>query len=196
VRALGLRSAVAILIAVTGVGLAAGSANAETPTLAEREAPDSADSGARNATSAERRAEQRRERRERRSQLGEERLAHARVVLFDGIELSAEQARGVDAIIEAELKNGRHIVELRDELEAARRQGDRERIRAINAERASLRERRKGPNKTMEELRALLTEEQRPIFDMNRARLVAESQQSQKGRRKRGARAGAAVEAE
>jgi hypothetical protein len=196
VRAVGLRSAVAILIAITGIGLAVGSANAETAALAEREAPDSADSGARDAAPTAPRAEQRRERRERRSQRGEERLAHARVLLFDGIELSAEQARAVDAIIEAELANGRRIEELRDELEAARRQRDRERIRAINAERASLRERRKGPNKCMEEMRALLTEEQRRTFDMNRARLVAESQQSQKGRRKRGARAGAAVEAE
>jgi hypothetical protein len=48
----------------------------------------------------------------------------------------------------------------------------------------------------MEEMRALLTEEQRPIFDMNRARLAAESQQSQKGRRKKRSRAGAGVEAE
>lgn len=190
-RAVGLRSAIAILIAVTGVSLAVGSANAETATLAVREAPDSADSEAREAAPTAGKAEQRRERRELRSQRGEERLDHARVVLFDGIELSAEQVRGVDAIVEAELKYGRRTLELRDELEAARRQGDMERIRAINAERATLRERRKGPNKTMKELRALLTEEQCPIFDLNRARLAAESQQAQTGR-KRGPRAGAA----
>jgi len=195
VRAVGLRSAIAILIAVTGVSLAVGSANAETATLAVREAPDTADSGARDAAPTAGRAEERRNRRELRAKRGEEWLAHARVVLFDGIELSAEQSRGVDALVEAELKYGRRTLELRDELEAARRQGDMERIRAINAERASLRERRKGPNKTMEELRALLTEEQRPIFDLNRARLAAESQQAQRGR-KRGPRAGAAVEAE
>jgi len=196
VRALGLRSAVAILIAVTGVSSAVGSANAQTTTLAEREASDTADSGARDAAPTAGRAEQRRNRRELRSQRGEERFAHARVVLFDGIELSAEQSREVDAIVEAELKRGRRIEELRAELDAARRQGDAERIRAINAERASLREQRKGPNKTMEEMRALLTEEQRPTFDMNRARLAAESQQAQ-SERKRGPRAaGAAVEAE
>ena len=195
-RAVSLRSAVAILIAITGVSLAVGSANAETAALAEREAPDSADSGVRDATPAARSAEQRRERRELRSQLGEERLAHARVVLFDGIELSAEQSRGVDAIVEAELKYGRRIEELRAELEAARRQGDTERIRAINAERHSLLAQRKGPDRTMEEMRALLTEEQRPTFDMNRAHLAAESQQPQKGRRKRGPRAGAVVETE
>ncbi len=123
-------------------------------------------------------------------------MAHARVVLFDGIELSAEQSRGVDAIVEAELKYGRRTEELRAEFEAARRQGDTERIRAIREESRSLRAQRKGPNTTMEEMRALLTEEQRPIFDMNRARLAAESQQAQKGRRKRGPRAGAVVEAE
>jgi hypothetical protein len=196
VRAVGLRSAVAILIAITGVSLAVGSANAETAALAEREAPDSADSGVRDATPTAGEAEQRRERRELRSQRGEERLAHARVVLFDGIELSAEQSRGVDAIIEAELNYGRRTEELPAELRAARRQGDKERIRAIESERQSLLAQRKGPDGTMEEMRALLTEEQRPTFDMNRARLAAESQQPQKGRRKRGPRAGAVVETE
>ena len=195
-RAVDLRSAVAILIAITGVSLAVGSANAETAALAEREAPDSADSGVRDATPTAGKAEQRRERRELRSQQGEELLAHARVLLFDGIELSAEQSRGVDAIVEAELKYGRRTEELRAEFEAARQQGDKERSRAIRKERASLLPQRRGPDKTMEEMRALLTEEQRPIFDMNRARLVAESQQSQKGPRKKRPRAGSVVEAE
>jgi hypothetical protein len=196
VRAVDLRSAVAILIAITGVSLAVGSANAETAALAEREAPDSADSGVRDATPTAGRAEQRRERRELRSQRGEERLAHARVVLFDGIELSAEQSRGVDAIVEAELNYGRRTEELPAELRAARRQGDKERIRAIESERQSLLAQRKGPDGTMEEMRALLTEEQRPTFDMNRARLAAESQPAQNGQRKRGPRAGAVVETE
>ncbi len=195
-RAVGLRSAVAILIAITGVSLAVGSANAETAALAEREAPDTADSGVRDATPTAGKAEQRRERRELRSQRGGERLAHARVVLFDGIELSAEQSRGVDAIVEAELKNGRRTEELRPELEAARRQGDTERVRAIREERKSLLAQRKGPDRTMEEMRALLTEAQRPTFDMNRARLAAESQQAETGRRKMGPRAGAVVETE
>ncbi len=185
-RAVGLRSAVAILIAITGVSLAVGSANAETAALAEREAPDSADSGGRDATPTAGRAEQRRERRELRSQRGKEQLAHARVVLFDGIELSAEQSRGMDAIVEAVLNYGRRTEELPAELKAAQRQGDTERIRAINAERHSLLAQRKGPDRTMEEMRALLTEEQRPTFDMNRARLAAESQQPQKGPHKKG----------
>ena len=203
-RAVGLRSAVAILIAITGVSLAVGSANAETAVLAEREVPDSADSGVRDATPTAEQAEQRRERRaegaersrerrQLRSRLGKERLDHARVVLFDGIELSAEQSRGVDAIVEVELEHGRRIEELRAELEAARQQGDRERIRAISEERRSLLAQRKGPDGTMEELRALLKEEQRPTFDMNRARLAAESQQASKEQRKKAPRAGAVV---
>jgi len=196
VGAVGLRSAVAILIATTCVSLAVGSANAETAALAEREAPDTADSGVRDATPAAPKAELRRERRKQRSRRGEERLAHARVVLFDGIELSAEQSREVDAIVEAELKYGRRTEELRAELDAARRQGDKERIRAIRAERSSLLEQRKGPNETMGEMRALLTEEQRPTFDMNRARLAAESQSTQKKQRKRKPRAGAVAETE
>ncbi len=187
-RAVGLRSAVAILSAITGVSLAVVSAIAETAALAEPEAPDTADSGVRDATPTAPKAEQRRERRERRSRQGEEQLARARVVLLDGIELSAEQSRGVEAIIEAELKRGRRIEELRTELDDARRQGDEKRIRTIRAERSSLLAQRKGPNESMEEMRALLTEEQRPTFDMNRASLAAESQQPQKGPHKKGRR--------
>ena len=184
-RAVGLRSAVAILIAGTGVGLAVGSANAETAAVAELEAPDTADSGVRDATPTAQRVEQRREQRELRSQRWEKRLAHARAVLFDGIELSAEQSRGVDAIIEAQLEYGRRSGELRAELGTAQQQGDTERIRAIRAESRPLRKQRKGPDESMEEMRALLSEEQRPIFDMNRARLAAEVQQPRKERRKR-----------
>jgi hypothetical protein len=196
VRAEGLRSAVAILIAGTGVGLAVGSANAETAAVAELEAPDSADSGVRDAAPTKRRAEQRREQRELRLQEQEKRLAHARAVLFDGIELGAEQSRGVDAIIEAQLEVGRRSGELRAERETAGQQNDRKRIRAIRAENREIRKWRKGPDECMEEMRALLSEEQRPIFDMNRARLAAEYQQPEKKRRRRRPRAGAEVEAE
>jgi hypothetical protein len=185
VRAQGLRSAVAILIAGTGVGLAVGSANAETAAVAELEAPDTADSGVRDATPTAQRVEQRRERRELQPQRWENRLAHVRAGLFDGIELSTEQSRGVDAIIEAQLEYGQRSVELRTELGTAQQQGDTERIRAIRAESRPLRKQRKGPDESMEEMRALLSEEQRPIFDMNRARLAAEVQQPRKERRKR-----------
>jgi hypothetical protein len=196
VRAEGLRGAVAILIASTGIGLAVGSASAETAAVAELEASNTTDTGVRDATPTAQRVEQRREKRELQSQRQEKQLANARAVLFDGIELSAEQSRGVDAILEAQLEYGRRSGELRAELGAAQRQGDTERIRAIRAERRPLRKRRKGPDESMEEMRVLLSEEQRPIFDMNRARLAAENQQSQKGRRQKRPRAGAKVEAE
>jgi hypothetical protein len=196
VRAVALRGAVAILIAGTRFGLAVGSANAETTAVAELEAPDSADSGIRDATPTAQTAEQRREKRELRSQGWEKRLAHTRAVLFDGIELSAEQSRRVDAILKAQLEDGQRYGELRAELDTAQQQGDKERIRAIRAERRPLRERRKGPDESMEEMRVLLSEEQHPIFDMNRARLAAEDQQPQKGQRQRRPRAGAKVEAE
>ena len=196
-RAQDLRSAVAILIAGSGVGLAVGSANAETAAVAELEAPDTADSGVRDATPTAQRVERRREQRELRPQRWEKRLAHVRAELFDGIELSAEQSRGVDAIIEAQLEYGRRSAELRGELGTAQQQGDTERIRAIRAESRPLRKQRKGPDECMEEMRALLSEEQRPIFDMNRARLAAEVQQPRKERRKRRrSRADAEVKAE
>ena len=212
--AVGLRGAVAILIAGTTLGLTVGSANAETVAPAELEATDSADSGVRDVTPTAQRAEQRleqrrerrelrsqsaerrRERRELRSQWREERLVHARAVLFDGIELSAEQSRGVDAIIEAELEFGQRREELQAERETAQQQDDKAALRAIRAENRPLLARRKGPNESMEEMRALLSEEQRPIFDMNRARLVAEDQQPQERRRRKRPRADAEVKAE
>jgi len=178
VRAEGLRSAVAILIAGTGIGLVVGSANAETAAVAELEASDTTDSGVRDATPTAQRVE-------RQSQRREKRWAHALAVLFDGIELSAEQSRGVDAIKEAQLEYGRRSGELRAELGTAKQQGDTERIRAIRAESRPLPAQCKSPDECMEEMRALLSEEQRPIFDMNRARLAAESQQPRKGRRNR-----------
>jgi hypothetical protein len=56
---------------------------------------------------------------------------------------------------------------------------------------------RKGPTPCIEKLRALLSEEQHPTFDMNRARLAAEGQQETgKGRRRRRPPAGAEVKAE
>jgi hypothetical protein len=189
VRAVGLRSAVAILIAGTGVGLAVGSANAETAALAELEAPDSADSGLRDSTPTAPGVEELREQRVSGHQRREEWWTHARAVLFGDIRLSAERARGVDAIIATQLDGRRRSEELRAELRATQQQADTERSAAIRAESRAIRARLKGRHECMEELRALLSEEQRPTFDRNRARLAAEGQQPQKKRRprKRGA---------
>jgi hypothetical protein len=187
-----LRGAVAILLAVSGVTLLVGSANAETAATTAPEAPDTADAGTRDPASD---AEQR----ELGYQRRQEWWAHAREVLFSEIELSAEQSRGVDAIIEAQVKHGRRSAELRAELETARQYDDAddtEWIRAIRADIGEFRKQRKGPNESMEEMRALLSEEQRATFDMNRARLAAEGQEPQERQRRRKPRAGAEVEDE
>ncbi len=190
-RAEGLRSAVVILIAGTGVGLAVGSANAETAALAELEAPDTADSGIRDPTPNAPGAE-RREQRELGDQRREKWWTDARAVLFSDIQLSAEQSRGVNEIIETRLDERRRSGELRAELNATQQQADTERRAAIRKESRALRARLKDPHDCIEEMRALLSEEQRPTFDMNRARLVAEGQQPRKERRRRGPGAGAA----
>ncbi len=190
-RAEGLRSAVAILIAGTGVGLAVGSANAETAALAELEAPDAADSGIRDPTPTAPGAE-RREQRELEYQRREKWWTDARAVLFSDIQLSAEQSRGVNEIIESQLDERRRYGELRAELNATQQQADKKRSAAIRAESRAFRARLKGPHDCIEEMRALLSEEQRPTFDTNRARLVAEGQQSQGKRRRRRPGAGAA----
>ena len=101
---------------------------------------------------------------------------HARHVLFTDLELSREQARGVDAIIEAQLATRARLQELDAQLAAARRPEDAERSDALRAERRAIREQLEGPHELMQKMRALLAEAQRSTFDMNRARLVAEGQ--------------------
>ena len=189
-RAEGLRNAVAILIAGIAVGLAVGSANAETV------APDSAGSGLRDTTSKAPGADELREQRVPGHQRREEWWTHARAVLFGDIQLSAEQARGVDAIIATQLAVRRRSGELRAELKAIQQQADTERIAALRAESRDLRARIKGRHECIEEIRALLSDEQRPTFDTNRARLAAEGQQPQKKRRQRKRGAGPEVKVE
>ena len=157
-------TAVAILIMGIGVCLAIDSANADTSATAnvaaKPEALDSADSGIGDPTPTAPDAEQRRKQSEQREptrKWREEWWTHAHEVLFVDIQLSAEQSRGLDEIIEARLAQQESV--------------------AINAQ-------LKSPHETIEDMRALLSKEQHPTFDMNRAHLVAEGQQPKKKRRK------------
>jgi hypothetical protein len=191
VRAEGLRSAVVVLIVGAAVGLAVGSAMAET--VAEPEAPGSADPGLRDSTPAAPAAEELGEQRASRYQRREEWWAHARAVLFSDIQLSAEQSRGVNEIITTQLAERRRSGELWAELKAIQPEADTERILAIRHEIRALRARHKGSHECIEEMRALLSEEQRPTFDTNRAHLAAERQQPQKKRRQRKRGAGSST---
>ncbi len=107
---------------------------------------------------------------------------YTREVLFADLELSPEQLREVDALIEAQLSARMRLEEVDTELRMARRQGDQERSRALLAQRRALDARLAERHELMEAMRALLTDEQRPVFDMNRARLVAEGQKARKSR--------------
>jgi PBP1b-binding outer membrane lipoprotein LpoB len=101
---------------------------------------------------------------------------HAREVLFRDIQLSAEQAQRVDAVIAGELDRAADVQQRTAELTAARKSRDSTRADAARAALGASRAKLKQSHEIYEELRALLTAEQRPAFDMNRARLVAESQ--------------------
>jgi hypothetical protein len=103
---------------------------------------------------------------------------HAREVLFGDIELSAEQADAVDAIIEAQLNTRALLQPLDAKLGAARKTQDLKLIKAAREEFRALKKQLKTTQGIYEELRAVLAEEQRPAFDMNRARHVAETQGS------------------
>ncbi|TFG93317.1 MAG: hypothetical protein E4H11_08395, partial [Myxococcales bacterium] len=98
------------------------------------------------------------------------------------IQLSAEQQRGVDAIIERQRAARKHADELRAELEAARKRDDTQGLAALRTQLRASRAELKGPHARVEEMRELLTEEQRPTFDMNRARLASEDQSSRQAR--------------
>jgi Spy/CpxP family protein refolding chaperone len=100
----------------------------------------------------------------------------AHEVLFVDIELSAEQAHAVDGIIEAQL-NTRALLHQRDaELKTARKTRDSKRIDAAREEVRAIQKQLKKLHEIYEEMRAVLTEEQRPAFDMGRARHAAEMQ--------------------
>jgi len=192
-RAPGLRRAALILIAGTGFGLAGGAAHAQSAVELDTAGP-----AGRAPTPEAPGAEPRRGR----SQIGEgqeEWWTHARELLFRDLELSEEQARGVDAIIESQLRARKRAEELRAELEAARQRGDTKRSATLRPELRKNRAQIKSPHSRIEQMRALLAEVQRPTFDMNRARLVAEGQQSRKGppgQRARRPEAGAKVDTE
>jgi hypothetical protein len=182
VRALGLHAALAILSMGAGLGLVAGSAGAAG---AEGEGDSPAADGAqvRDATQKAPAATGRRARRALQDQRRVEWWVHAREVLFAGLELDAEQARRVDAIVETQLRHRARFSELDAQFAAALRQGDRERSAALDAELRATSAQLKEHHELFEEMRALLTEEQRPIFDTNRARLVAEGQAARKAQR-------------
>jgi hypothetical protein len=97
-------------------------------------------------------------------------------VLFTDIEISAEQAREVDAIIDEQLDKRDQQLRRDGAFNAARKSRDPERIEAARTALSASREQLKEPHEIYEALRALLSEEQRPKFDINRARHVAESQ--------------------
>jgi len=107
---------------------------------------------------------------------------HALEVLFDDIDLSEEQRHGVDEILDAQLSTRLRMQELDAALSAARRVRDQERIESAKEEFRNLKAQLKQPHEIYEEMRALLEEEQRPAFDMNRARHVAEIQGSARSR--------------
>jgi hypothetical protein len=109
---------------------------------------------------------------------------HARQVLFDDLALSPEQTRQIDALIETQLAARTRLQQLDTDLAAAQRDADAERADALRAERPAIRARLEGPDEVLQQIRGILTEEQRPNFDMNRARLLAEGQKAMESRQR------------
>jgi hypothetical protein len=96
--------------------------------------------------------------------------------LFRDIELSPEQTRGVDAIIEAQRQTRMRIQQRDAELQDATRARDPQQIAALRGELREVQSQLKPRHEMYDEMRALLSDEQRSSFDMNRAGVVAEAQ--------------------
>ena len=106
----------------------------------------------------------------------------AREVLFEEIELTAEQARGVDAIIDEQLDKRAQMQQSDGELQKAHKSRDPERTDLARRAVAAILAQLKQPHEIYDEMRALVTEDQRPRFDMNRARQVNASRTPPKGK--------------
>jgi hypothetical protein len=181
-RMRGLRGSVALLLVSAGVGVSGVSAHAEEEVAAELAADGAAQQG---PAPEVREAKQKRARAQREARQ-EAWWKHAREVLFTDIELSGEQAREVDAIIDGQRAERTRAEELRAELGEARQKQDAKKSAELRTQLRGIRAKLKGPHARVDEMRALLTDEQRPTFDMNRARLAAEGKQTrQAGRGKR-----------
>jgi hypothetical protein len=181
-RAEGLRHALVILVAGCSLGLGVGC----DPAADSGEEPDAPKAGAdavREQGPDGPEAPEPRKARQSRNLPPDEWWAHAREVLFEDLEFSEEQTRQIDAIIERQIDARERAVKFQSELQAAQLQGDKERSAVLQGKLSANRAQIKRPWDRVEAIRALLREEQRPSFDMNRARLVAEGQQPRKKRR-------------
>jgi hypothetical protein len=176
----------ALLILIAGCGLGVGS----SPAADAGGEPDAAEAGADAVREPGTEAPEPRAARRRGNPTADEWWAHARGILLEGLELSEEQTQQIDAVIERQLGALGRARTLQADLQVAREQANQERIADLRAKLRANRAQIKRPHQRIEEIRAFVPEEQRPSFDMNRARLSAESQQSRKRprRRKPGAR--------
>ena len=178
-RAAALCGAIAILAMGGEVGLAADTTDAE-PGAADSVAADSEPGNSRGAakppapmTASEKRA--------LRVQKKKQWWMHARAVLLFHLELSEEQLRGVDVLIEEQLRARADFLVGDARFKAIKRHGTREQLEPVHAELREIKARLREPYELFEDIRMLLREEQYPTFDMNRARLVAEGQDPPKG---------------
>jgi len=180
-----------LVIVITGCSFGLGSALAAEAD-AERDAPEVGADAVREPGADGPAAPEPRKARQTKNLPPDEWWSHAREVLLEGLELGEEQTRQIDAIIQSQIDARARALEFQSELQVARQQGDKERAASLRAKLSANRAQIKRPDQRIDEIRALLREEQRPSFDMNRARLLAEAQQPRKNRRQRRPAAGAA----
>ena len=109
----------------------------------------------------------------------------SRKTLLQGIELTPDQNQKITAIITAQKKKRTEYSKLDVQLAAARSANDLVRARKLRTQVREAREEIESLHEVLDSIRGVLTEEQRVPFDVNRAKLIAESQSIRESRKKK-----------
>ena len=100
----------------------------------------------------------------------------ARRTLFSGIKLTPDQSAEITQMIRDQKQNRTNFSKLDVQLAVARSENDIAKARELRGKTKAARESLQSVHVVLDSIRGVLTPEQRPTFDVNRAKLVAEGQ--------------------
>lgn len=123
----------------------------------------------------------------------------AQTTLFQGVDLTPDQDKQVTAIIKAQMKSRTEYSKYDIQLAAARAANDLIRARELRKSVQDARKQVRSLHEVLDSIRLVLTEKQQAVFDVNRAKLIAEGQSVRRTRienRKKKENSGAAAAAD
>ena len=109
----------------------------------------------------------------------------SRKTLLQGLTLTPDQNQKITAIIIAQKEKRTEYSKLDVQLAVARSANDLIRSRELRTQVREAKEKIESLHEVLDSMRGVLTEEQRVTFDVNRAKLIAESQSIREARKKR-----------